>query len=1130
MTTPLQIYSVMGSYINYAPQSATNPTPNSNGSAGSSVVVNFSQNMTTPFSDIDLSDISVTWTVTSASPTTSATQNPTSASWIAPNLLQLNFSTPFETSSYLNATQNPGNGSISVTVQPSALPDDTSKFPYTGTSASPAYQAISRRNDTPTSPAPIPGYMAFTISSDLNNYLTAIGSSSISEAVYLSVPDGGALYWWPGLATGVPGQTSANFPFAQTQSSGSAIGIGANIPLADLNQTIPAGGTFSYYSSAANATYSSSYGLLQPVQAPNMGINASANGAIYISMATPASPNGGQIVYPADDLGTAPAFTGDASNNNLIWQKALEPYAGVQPGWNSSQTDINNDITYVDSYQFPLSMQVYGANGEALTGTQGNFQNFVDGGAGTSSTPGKGDQIYATLTNQSLYGELQNQVYGYGRVVAPTHAVDPANQLSIGYHNWDAYFNYLADTNNTPTAILSGGTPLNPQQQTDGALTFSYTAKFFNASGNKYVLLESVLAQDSGNTYEAIYIPYSSGSVIPTGTTPATYMNQGGGIYGASSSVYVISNLTQSQLTALENVTSASDFNGLSVAYEAALGNTAEQKFASGDVLSGFNFGLLGSTVQYSIGDATSKNIGDLSSFEWWAANGPVANGVWGPWAQWNNVGLTNTQTTNAYWNTYQFALNGSIANNIAYYQDQTNLGNSALANAPLTPYVYAFAFSDRLSNSKPVQVEFNGPGGDPAAQDNPQPMPYGLAGTAQTGYLNVTIGAPTVLTPLFPQIVQGSLNNSQWDTQVWWSGSTNNYQMLYTTSSGGRASESAQISLPSGYTYTGAGKLIGAAAESQAIWKNDSIGIQYARTSDNGQTFSLTPIAKPAGDSWQYWTSADTTGDGVNELLWVYQDQYVGVTLLDAQGNKSSDNWYSGLAGTWTPVAAADFNNDGRADILWRDGSLQSSTYGAIATSITGSSGISQTSQNWLGFAGQGLDWQYYGVGDFNGDGVTDTVWTAPTTALDGSKQEAMSVMLTNASGTGSTGSYWFSSPGEGWYLQGIADFNNDAYADTYWWNDSLNGGATFLTNNPDSWSTGAAPNAQGIWWGSPGTGWEFSSISNIDSNNYADVMFVNSKGQLAAQIGSASGAFQSNQFLGVTDTGWGVTPNQPL
>src|SRR3546814_6873573 len=85
-----------------------------------------------------------------------------------------------------------------------------------------------------------------------------------------------------------------------------------------------------------------------------------------------------------------------------------------------------------------------------------------------------------------------------------------------------------------------------------------------------------------------------------------------------------------------------------------------------------------------------------------------------------------------------------------------------------------------------------------------------------------------------------------------------------------------------------------------------------------------------------------------------------------------SSDLTVAGAG--WIGAGIADFNGDGRADILWRN-------------TVTGyntiwRSGSSATGQVVTGVGGQ--DWKIAGVGDFNGDAKADILWRSTSSGTN--------------------------------------------------------------------------------------------------------------------------------------------------
>ena len=74
--------------------------------------------------------------------------------------------------------------------------------------------------------------------------------------------------------------------------------------------------------------------------------------------------------------------------------------------------------------------------------------------------------------------------------------------------------------------------------------------------------------------------------------------------------------------------------------------------------------------------------------------------------------------------------------------------------------------------------------------------------------------------------------------------------------------------------------------------------------------------------------------------------------------------------------AGVADFNGDGKADILWQSTSTgERGVYLMNGTAVT----------SWVSLGIVPTTWQIAGTGDFNGDGQTDILWQNTTTGERG-------------------------------------------------------------------------------------------------------------------------------------------------
>ena len=134
-------------------------------------------------------------------------------------------------------------------------------------------------------------------------------------------------------------------------------------------------------------------------------------------------------------------------------------------------------------------------------------------------------------------------------------------------------------------------------------------------------------------------------------------------------------------------------------------------------------------------------------------------------------------------------------------------------------------------------------------------------------------------------------------------------------------------------------------------------------------------------------------------------------------------------LASLATPLShagpLADFNGDGRSDILWRHqgtgGTGENYLYPMNGTGILPSEGYLRRVAD--------RNWQIAAIGDFNANGQSDILWRNPTTGeMDGWVLK----------GGQWAGSMTFNPLDPGYQVAGAGDFNGDGAADVLWRNPS--------------------------------------------------------------------------------------------
>jgi hypothetical protein len=204
------------------------------------------------------------------------------------------------------------------------------------------------------------------------------------------------------------------------------------------------------------------------------------------------------------------------------------------------------------------------------------------------------------------------------------------------------------------------------------------------------------------------------------------------------------------------------------------------------------------------------------------------------------------------------------------------------------------------------------------------------------------------------------------------------------------------------------------------------------------GPSISVNDMTVPAA-GYEIIGSGDFDGDGKADLLWRNINSGALVVWYMNGANKKG----SVTLGTpslpasagWSLAAVADFDGNGVADILWKNSNDASLNLWKL-----GSSGTVSSTQ--ITMQRPSADADIVGVADFNGDGLTDLLWSTP----DGSSN---TVMMMNGSTVAKKVS--LETPSKGWLPALFGDLDGDGKADILWKNPSSSGWAAWILNgNP--------------------------------------------------------------------------------
>jgi uncharacterized repeat protein (TIGR03803 family) len=171
---------------------------------------------------------------------------------------------------------------------------------------------------------------------------------------------------------------------------------------------------------------------------------------------------------------------------------------------------------------------------------------------------------------------------------------------------------------------------------------------------------------------------------------------------------------------------------------------------------------------------------------------------------------------------------------------------------------------------------------------------------------------------------------------------------------------------------------------------------------------------------AWRVFGQGDFNGDGKTDVA--FQNKTTGklaVWFMDGTNFLGAAFLRNGIApaASWHAVSAADFNGDGKPDILFQNYNRTSAVW--LMDGINFTSAVSLHN----GIAA-GSGWKIVGAGDFNGYGQTDIVWQH----IDG-RVAAWQFVGTTFVGTvllrnGPAAS-------TGWRIRGVSDFTGDGKTD---------------------------------------------------------------------------------------------------
>ncbi|MFN7139807.1 MAG: FG-GAP-like repeat-containing protein, partial [Limisphaerales bacterium] len=169
----------------------------------------------------------------------------------------------------------------------------------------------------------------------------------------------------------------------------------------------------------------------------------------------------------------------------------------------------------------------------------------------------------------------------------------------------------------------------------------------------------------------------------------------------------------------------------------------------------------------------------------------------------------------------------------------------------------------------------------------------------------------------------------------------------------------------------------------------------------------------------WRLVTSTDLTGNGSHDLVFQHKDGRLAAWYLQGSTFLGAAQLRPGAipAAPWRFVTMADFNSDGKSDMLFQNEAGE-----LMLWLMNGNEFVSRQliAQN------PGAEWKAFGAGDFDGDGKSDILFQH----ADG----RMMVWAMNGTDYSSTKNLRTASTTNGWKLVGLIDLDQNGHTDLLW------------------------------------------------------------------------------------------------
>lgn len=220
----------------------------------------------------------------------------------------------------------------------------------------------------------------------------------------------------------------------------------------------------------------------------------------------------------------------------------------------------------------------------------------------------------------------------------------------------------------------------------------------------------------------------------------------------------------------------------------------------------------------------------------------------------------------------------------------------------------------------------------------------------------------------------------------------------------------------------------------------------------------------------------ADFNGDGKSDLLFQDNDGFLAAWFMNGANQIGASFLIPSNLGdpAWRIAGTGDFDRDGQTDVLFQN------TDGNLA--VWYMDGVAQRSPALLGNQPGDANWRVVGTGDLNGDSSTDLVFQHTSGLLgiwymDGINQSGLAVVTPD-------------NPGEGWKVAGVGDTDGDDKEDLIFQHTDGTIAVWAMDGATKTVAAFVSPTQN------PGSDWKVTGAADMDGNGKADLILQHTSG----------------------------------